>query len=612
MIKAVSAIAATAAVCVIVVGLLVWNRSSETPPAPVARLIPAETLLLAELPDCRLSGTRWRQTALRGSLNEAEVAAFLERPRSRLPQMAVFNKLLDGILAADPRQAFFAVTAVTDNMPHAVGGFSFRQSGRPAVEAVIVQARNQARTNSPAGKSDLLKFRSSEIETFSDNGVVVAGAFADDWYLFANDVELLKSTLDRFSRGKPDGSLSLNPAFRKSTAHLPAKADFRFFVQTSGFIEKFLALLNLSGRSIDPDQSADLKKIEAMAGATCMEDQRMRDTFFVLKPGGIRSPVLNHSTLSLTSPDTLVYYAFTPLIPSTIPLPPVASPLPLSDRSKAADPLTTMLEEFRGVLNSLGEQGVRVADFKAAFGPEFAAFANWPAPKADSLGIEDVVQPTFQIAGQVRDAALAIHFTETVCAPWKREDVSGLHLWHWPAGEPGTSPVLGLTEHFLFAGMSSDALKSNVAKLKAKGGTLETSAAFTGALATVAPAGNSLVYVDAKPLFERLYEWVRPIAMIWANFVPHAGDFVQMAKLPATDTVARHLLPMVLSSSQTDDGILLESSGPVTFFQTAAALAGITSAAAVPVIEGKITVPGLDSLLNTMLFGGSAPAEPKH
>ena len=104
--------------------------------------------------------------------------------------------------------------------------------------------------------------------------------------------------------------------------------------------------------------------------------------------------------------------------------------------------------------------------------------------------------------------------------------------------------------------------------------------------------------------------------MIWANFVPHAGDYVQMAKLPASETISKHLLPMVLSSRQTSDGWLIESSGSVTFFQVAAAAAAITGAAAVPVIEGKAVVPGLDSLMDKYFPGGpvatpAASAKPK-
>jgi hypothetical protein len=56
--------------------------------------------------------------------------------------------------------------------------------------------------------------------------------------------------------------------------------------------------------------------------------------------------------------------------------------------------------------------------------------------------------------------------------------------------------------------------------------------------------------------------------------MPNSAKFVDMGKLPATDTIARHLLPITFAERQTPDGILMESSGTITYPQAIVAIAG--------------------------------------
>ena len=586
--KAISAVSTVIVMSGLAAGLLVWKKA-EAPKAPVAQWLPSGTVLLVELPDLAWSETRWPQTALHALAQEPEIAAFLERPRSKLPQGKIWADPLEHLRQADLQQGFFSVARIADNMPHMRGGIRFRGTRREAMEAMVAKVRTQAQAASPAGKSDLLRHGSFEIETFSDKGVTVTGAFANDWYFFGNDVGLLKSVLDRFAAPKSPGSLVDDALYTRALVHLPADADFRYYASASDIIEKLTALTAASGRSLDAAQT------------TRMEGERMHDTFFVLQPGYARLPELSRKTLALTSPGTLLYYATVPTLPDRVDLPPGG----LGGMPGAAGGL---LGGLQGVLTMLGEQGVRIADFKNAFGPEFAGVLNWPAPSSDSL--DNVSSPSLQISAEVRNPAAARKFTDALCAGWPRENAPGLTLFRFPATD-GTPPVLGLTDRFLLASLGADPVKSAAAKARAGGPTLEQSAGFKAALASVVRPGTTLLYIDTKPLFERVYEWLRPMAMIWANFVPHAGDYVQMARLPSTEVIARHLQPMVVSSSQQPEGTLVESAGTVTFFQAATAVAAITGAAAVPVIQGKINVPRVDNLIDTFLLGnGPAPAKP--
>jgi len=591
-------IAGAAAVAGIAAGLLVWNRGGAAAPLAAAQMLPAETLLLAEAPDCRGSMARWPRTALAQLLNEPETVAFLEHPLSRCPMRGVWSNVLERLSQAEVRQGFFALTDIVDNMPHVVCGLAFRPTRRGSMEAIVTQIRAQALAANPSGKSAVIKHRGCEIETFAARNVVVAGVFAGDWYFFGNDVKLLEETLDRFAGMRNAGSgiprrLSDDPAYSACEAHLPAWADLRFYAKAGAFAEK---LLTLSG--VDPSQTEWLRKVEAVAGATRMTGLRMHDRIFVLQPGGVQLPGLTRSTLRLTSPNTLFYYAFAPVIPASLPS---AQGTPAASSALGAGPLQGLLWGARGFALSLADQGIRVEDFKAAFGPEFAASLDWPASPPGSTGTDEAAPPVFQLAGQVRAAAAARKFTEAFCANWQQEQTNDLTLWRWPIGEPGSTPVIGLTDPFLLAGLSADSLRACAARLKKGGATLADCKAFTDALATVAPPGNTLVYLNTQALFERVYDEFCAMAAIWTTFVPHAGDYVQIKSLPRCEVVSKHLLPIVLTAKQAADGTVLESSGPITLFQTAMALGGITSAAAVPVIEGKATVPRVDTLIETLL-----------
>ena len=574
-------------------GLLVLRQKRTSVTLPVAHLVPSCTTLLIEVPDWHTTQARWGKAAFRQILLEPEVEAFLQRPLSKMPGRAIWDESLELLHEADVRQAFFAVAKVTDNMPHSVGGFGFRGTRRDEVEKVIAKIRARGQAVSPTGKSDLVKYHSFEIESFSGKGVTVAGAFANDWYFFGNDIELLKETLDRFAGNFVGRSLADDSAHAKSMAQMPIDADFRFFANASGIAEKILTFSSMAGRPLDPGQAGGIKKVQAIAGAIRIEEQRMHDTFFVLHLDSAAAPVISRSTLALTSLDTLFYYAFAPEFPRELSL-----PARLPAISKGGLPLSGFPAGLLEMIKTFSDQGVRMEDFRAGFEPEFAAFANWPTPLPDGTGICDVSTPAFFIAGKVRNATMAQKFTETLCASAKREEGKGVTYWRLHADDPASAPTVALTKEYVLLGLNQESVKSALSDIKTGKPTLRNAKAFTDALGTVGTPGTSLLYLDARPLFEHVYDVLRPMAMIWANFVPHAGDYVQMAKLPASETISKQLLPMVLSSRQIPEGTVVESSGSLTFFQIGAAMAAVTGAAAVPVIEGKAVVPGVDSLID--------------
>ena len=82
------------------------------------------------------------------------------------------------------------------------------------------------------------------------------------------------------------------------------------------------------------------------------------------------------------------------------------------------------------------------------------------------------------------------------------------------------------------------------------------------AAALVEEPTTSFTYVDTKAIFGRVYGLFRGVASM--GFMPHLSDYVDIGKLPAPETITRHLSPMVASGSVKDGGLLMESAGPVT------------------------------------------------
>lgn len=548
-----------AAACVAgggVAGFLIWKKNAGSrADLSAAQLLAGDTLAFAEFPDFKTSATRWRETSLGKILDEPEVRAFLERPRAQLAKNAVWAEIKTHLRNAQPHRAFLAIAGVENNMPRVVAGLSF-DGPRAEIEGLLARARDRAQSASPAAKADVAQYKSFEIESISDKDVTLAGAFAGNWYFLANNVDLLKATLDRFSGEASGDSLAASEVYRKSTARLPADPEFRIFARVEEFMDRLIGLAEVQGKTIDAARAGEIRKAKAIAAATRFEGDRIRDTSFVFSPGSVSVPVLNGSTLALTSPGTLLYCAFAPIVPDTWEVPNLAAyPAPI-----------------QAVVHALGsrlnEQGIGVKEFKAAFGPEFGLLSDW-GPGATSV-------PSVALATEVRDPALALKFAEGGCAGWEKAESNGTTLWSAPSSGGALSPAVALTPKFLIVGLNAEATRALAAKTTATGaesGTLAKSPGYTGALQTVGNPSVSLGYLDVKSTFERLYGTLRPAAMLWAGFVPNLATYVDAAKLPTTEPISKHLLPTVFSSSQTEDGFLSESTGSVTLTQGAGTLA---------------------------------------
>jgi len=558
-------------------GILVLKKKSAGG-FSAAEVLPAETIALVEFPDLKTTGLRWKETSLWKIAHEPEVQAFLERPRAQLPKNETWEAVKTHLRQASVRDAFVAVTAIENNNPRVVGGVSFDGS-RKEIEALVAKAREKARAAAPEGKADLIRYNTFEIESFSREGVTLAGAFAGNWYLAANDLDLLKATLDRVSGGSRENALSGNEVFQKSLARGASNPELRVFVKLEALTERLLALAAFSGKAVDPAQAEEIRKMKALGYTARFEGERIRDTTFILSPGAAKVPSLNGTTLALTSPATFLYYGFAPILPEHWEVP---SGVP--DRSGVLAMMESLSER-------LAQQGFDAAEFQKAFGPEFGVLSDWE-PAAQT--------PSFGIVAEVRNEALARKFAETCLGEWARAEGSGstkgATFWTAPAGGNGMvrfAPTAALTSRYFLLGLDSGSVQAAAARISAGGDTLAKNPVFEGAAATVRKAGTGIGYLDTKTVFERTYGTLRPLAMLYAGFVPQLATYIDVAKLPTTEPISKHLLPTVLTASQTEDGFLTESTGSVTFAQGGALIGAAVASAVVPALDGTLPLPGL-------------------
>lgn len=526
------------------VGYWAYNQqSSQVQRHSAARFLPQETLLFVEAPDLEASAKRWQETGLAAILAEPEVKGFLEKPLARLREEAPALGVLRRVKA---RQGFVAVTRVDDNnMPYGVLGLS-SQAPREELVALIDEARKKAQEASPQGKSELTKYKTYEIESFSSGDITVAGTFAGEWYFIANNVDLLKETLDRFETPSGEGRLADLDVFKHSLDALPRHPETLGFAQPQFFYDKIISLSKAGGNAPSEVEVAEMKKVKGIAGAVTFSGPLIREVLYTYAPEMTRLPDLSGFSLNFTSPETLVYAGVT---------------LPPNERLNAT---IASNPNFKPLDELLQQRGLSLQQVTSAVGGELGFYGEWP------IG---AMMPSFAVAIEVKDPVKARNVLDALPADWStsvKDDVVYKTLPPISTGIPvAFTPSIALTNKAVIGTFDRAALEGLVAKSNEKGQTLEGSITYKEALATVGKPDNQLLYLDAKTFFERFYGTVRPMIQLSAAFIPGAADVVDLSKLPSTESIANHLRPSMAISRYTDDGSIFESTGTLSIQGTA-------------------------------------------
>src|SRR5215467_1576243 len=103
-------------------GWYYWNVSQSISSAPVAELLPRETIFVAQMPDFNRAYDEWQHCDIYQLYREAAVQDFLRKPLSNVPKNDAISQTLREIQQLAPKNLFIALTSMENNNPKAVGG----------------------------------------------------------------------------------------------------------------------------------------------------------------------------------------------------------------------------------------------------------------------------------------------------------------------------------------------------------------------------------------------------------------------------------------------------------------------------------------------------------
>ena len=564
--------------------------------------LPAETVALLSIPNPGQTVSEWRGTDLYKIWSEPQVQAFLEKPLSKLSMDKQLGDTWGQIVRLQPSNLFVALTALDpkNSQPHLVGGFQFKGKIED-VDKLLTVPKEQFRQKFPGGKADLVDYQGHSIETFdAGEGNMLASLYIRDWYLISNDLALLKVTVDRVDHHASAGDITLDKQtdFVTVVDKMPKNPATLIFVRPQVFMDKVYALAAASGQAMDPAQRVEVEKVKAVGATTTIEQGKLRDTIYTLAPGQKHpKDSLQLSGLSLSSTDTLLSIASLLNVPERVDLPANA---PATGTPGAAG--YQLLGQF---FQGLSQSGVTLEQFRSAFGHEGTVQLDWPANSQ---------QPSILASLDVHDPAVATKFVDALTSPaagtgdWQSTQDNGttLHTLALAQGMGMVTPTLALSDKHLVFGLSTSGVLAAIQREKSGGANFTSGQSYKDSVATV-PKGNvASGYLDSRVFFERLYGVLKPAALLGTAFLyPQANDYVDLGKLPDADAISKHLSPIVFSQSSDDQGVLVQSTGPVTFFQAGAGLATVSGIIAFPIIQKQYGLFGHPE--NSTDTGSEAP-----
>src|SRR5215216_61297 len=147
-------------------GWYYWQFSQRVSSAPVASLLPRETIFVAQIPDFNRARAEWERCDIYQLYREPAVQDFL-RPAIAGPDSApktdAISQTLRELEQLAPKNAFVALTSIDNNNPKIVGGFRFSGSQEEA-EQIISKWRSRLMGQDPNVKRGKIQHQGREIE----------------------------------------------------------------------------------------------------------------------------------------------------------------------------------------------------------------------------------------------------------------------------------------------------------------------------------------------------------------------------------------------------------------------------------------------------------------
>ena len=557
-------------------GWYYWNFSQKVSGAPVAALLPRDTIFLAQMPDFNRTREEWRQSDIYRLYSEPAVQDFLRKPLDTLPTSKAL-KTLQEIEQLDPKNAFFALTSISNTAPSLVGGFRFRGTQEDA-ERVIGKWRAMLLEQRPGTKSEKLQYQGHEIDVVTATPFTLATTYDRPWFFAATNVAELKTLLDRVDHLAKDSGQTLDKdeAYRTATSRRPSNYAVSFYLQPKAFSERLAALRAAVQSSPTPGETTMLEKMRCIAGSSRFENGKIRDVLFLGMSKLDTDGTLNRSSLALGTKETFFYLAML---------------LNVGEKMETLDQAATLGGAVQKVFQDLATSGIAPDDWKAAFGLELGTLADWPS---------SAHWPSLLLTLPVLDMTKASKIIEAFtradeAAIWTQTEKDGVRYFSKQSAATlvAITPTIALSDRILIAGLNPVSVEEAVKRSASSSSELADSQTYKAAERLLPAPTNFFSYVDTALLYSRLDASLRPMLLMAAAFVPAIARSVDLDKLPSPEVITKHLSPIVSSQRYDRDGYVAESLGPITLDQAAIGLAILSSAGG----TGQQAATGLGSLL---------------
>lgn len=501
-----------------------FSRSTNQEPA---RFLPADTVLLLDFPNVARTGQRWGQTALGKLSAEPEMRAFLEKPLARMEEKFQLLSTIHFLEVVKPSCAFVAVPHFTSDDVGVLIGLQF-WGGRLMFDSGLERLRNEL---GELQEKSSFTHHDVVVQVSKHTAANVYSASIGRWGFIANREETIRLAID-YASGKADGAKLIdNPIFQKTAKQALTEADASLFLNAPRILDTLLQVGQSMGAQTDPSQIERLRKTEALGYSFKLDGPVMRDRFFVLRPNPPDVGNIDHEAIRFTLPNTTAYFDFLINFDTLERL--------VGTSSRASD------EAYLGLSEVLG--------------PECAIAAAWPGTPA---------KPSVWAMIELKDPAAAESKVQNLIANFFAStdvrSVDGIKLYGFPGLASGfANPTLAFHENHLLLGLDTESVLQAIENSK-NPESLRNAPVFKNALPVYEAANEVFGFLNMADMVHHAYSVIRPILIFGAAVMPQIEEFVEVSKLPSAETLTKHLQPVVYAQKRTEDGYLMESSGPLT------------------------------------------------
>ncbi len=573
-------------------GWYYWQFSQRLSSAPVAALLPRETIFVAQIQDFTRALDEWQHCDIYQLYREPAVQDFLRKPLGNAPKTDAVSQTLLEIEQLAPQNAFVALTSIDNNNPKIVGGFRFRGSQEEA-ERIIGKWRSMFMGQNSSLKREKVQYQGHEIEEYQGHEIEVAKAAAfsmataydPPWFFVGTDAPDVQALLDRADRrsSKSDNRLDKDETYRAAISRRPSNDVAFFYLQPKTFSQRLAALRAAIGSTPAPGEGTMLEKMRCITGSMRFENGKIHDVFFLGMPKLEQNTTFTRSSLSLGTKETFLYLAML---------------LNLGERMDTLNQVAA----FAGtkIFQALSDSGIAAADWKAAFGIELGSLANWPSSAR---------WPSLLITLPVTDATKAGQIVEVLLradedGSWTATEKDGVRYFskQSAASFVAITPTIALSDRILIAGLDPTSVEEAIKRARGSSSELADSQTYKGAERLLPAPTNFFAYIDTAQLYSRLDASLRPMLLMAAAFVPAVAGSIDPTKLPPPEVITKHLSPIVSSQRYDGDGYMAESIGPITLDQLGIGVAIFSSFGAAAARQTGLGAPA------TVLPPASSPS----